>query len=62
LLIMAEEFPNSRFLGYDISRYALARAELSSAKAEAMARAAGFTRFRQIDVEHPINAFYEIRP
>jgi hypothetical protein len=35
---------------------------LSAAKAEAMARDAGFTRFRQLDVDHPINAFYEIRP
>ena len=35
---------------------------LSAAKAEAMARDAGFTRFRPLDVDHPINAFYEIRP
>jgi SAM-dependent methyltransferase len=35
---------------------------LSAAKAEAMARDAGFTRFRQLEVDHPINAFYEIRP
>jgi SAM-dependent methyltransferase len=35
---------------------------LSPAKAEAMAREAGFSRFRRIDVEHPVNAFYEIRP
>ena len=35
---------------------------LSAARAEAMARDAGFTRFRAIEVEHPINAFYEIRP
>jgi len=35
---------------------------LSAAKAEAMARGAGFTRFRVIEVDHPINAFYEIRP
>jgi SAM-dependent methyltransferase len=35
---------------------------LSASKAEAMARRAGFTRFRQLDVDHPINAFYEIRP
>jgi SAM-dependent methyltransferase len=35
---------------------------LSAAKAEAMARDAGFTRFRALEVEHPINAFYEIRP
>src|SRR5688572_6239886 len=35
---------------------------LSAAKAEAMARDAGFTRFRPLEVDHPINAFYEIRP
>ena len=27
-----------------------------------MARDAGFTRFRPLEVDHPINAFYEIRP
>jgi len=35
---------------------------LSPAKAEAMASAAGFGRFRRLDVDHPVNAFYEIRP
>jgi hypothetical protein len=35
---------------------------LPAAKAEAMAAAAGFTRFRRLDVDHPVNAFYEIRP
>jgi SAM-dependent methyltransferase len=35
---------------------------LSPAKAEAMARAAGFSRFRRLDIDHPVNAFYEIRP
>jgi SAM-dependent methyltransferase len=35
---------------------------LSASKAETMARDAGFTRFRQLEVDHPINAFYEIRP
>ncbi|MGQ0832323.1 MAG: class I SAM-dependent methyltransferase, partial [Microthrixaceae bacterium] len=35
---------------------------LSASRAEAMARAAGFTRFRQVSIDHPINAFYEIRP
>ena len=35
---------------------------LSAAKAEAMARDAGFTRFRRLDVDHSVNAFYEIRP
>ena len=35
---------------------------LSAAKAEQLARDAGFTRFRPLDIDHPINAFYEIRP
>lgn len=35
---------------------------LSAGRAERMARDAGFTRFRRLDVDHPINAFYEIRP
>jgi 2-polyprenyl-3-methyl-5-hydroxy-6-metoxy-1,4-benzoquinol methylase len=35
---------------------------LSATKAEAMAREAGFTRFRKLDVDHAVNAFYEIRP
>jgi hypothetical protein len=35
---------------------------LSARRAEEMARAAGFTRFRQLDIDHPINALYEIRP
>lgn len=35
---------------------------LSAAKAEELARAAGSTRFRRLDIDHPINAFYEIRP
>jgi 2-polyprenyl-3-methyl-5-hydroxy-6-metoxy-1,4-benzoquinol methylase len=35
---------------------------LSPSRAEAMTRAAGFTRFRTLPVEHPVNAFYEIRP
>jgi SAM-dependent methyltransferase len=35
---------------------------LSGAKAEEMARAAGWSRFRRLDIDHPINAFYEIRP
>ena len=35
---------------------------LPAAKAERLARDAGFTRFRALDVDHPINAFYEIRP
>lgn len=35
---------------------------LPAAKAQAMAAEAGFTRFRRLDVDHPVNAFYEIRP
>jgi 2-polyprenyl-3-methyl-5-hydroxy-6-metoxy-1,4-benzoquinol methylase len=35
---------------------------LSATKAESMAQAAGFTRFRKLDVDHAVNAFYEIRP
>ena len=35
---------------------------LSARRAEAMARAAGFTRFRRLEIDHPVNAFYEIRP
>ena len=34
----------------------------SAKTAEAMANAAGFTQFRRLDVEHAVNAFYEIRP
>jgi 2-polyprenyl-3-methyl-5-hydroxy-6-metoxy-1,4-benzoquinol methylase len=35
---------------------------LPESKARVMAQAAGFTRFRRLDIEHPINAFYEVRP
>ena len=35
---------------------------LPASRAEAMARSAGFTRFRQLPVEHAVNGFYEIRP
>jgi 2-polyprenyl-3-methyl-5-hydroxy-6-metoxy-1,4-benzoquinol methylase len=35
---------------------------LSEGRARAMAAAAGFTRFRKLDVEHAVNAFYEVRP
>jgi SAM-dependent methyltransferase len=35
---------------------------LSADRAEAMAREAGFSRFRRLDVDHVVNAFYEIRP
>ncbi|MDJ0785800.1 MAG: class I SAM-dependent methyltransferase [Myxococcota bacterium] len=30
--------------------------------AREMTSAAGFTRFRRLEIEHPINAFYEVRP
>jgi SAM-dependent methyltransferase len=35
---------------------------LPAARAEQMARAAGFTRFRVLPVDHPVNGFYELRP
>jgi 2-polyprenyl-3-methyl-5-hydroxy-6-metoxy-1,4-benzoquinol methylase len=35
---------------------------LPASKAEEMAVAAGFGRFRVLDVPHPMNAFYEVRP
>ena len=35
---------------------------LSETRAEQMARAAGFTRFRRLPVDHVVNALYEIRP
>jgi ubiquinone/menaquinone biosynthesis C-methylase UbiE len=35
---------------------------LSAVKAESMARDAGFTQFKKLDVEHSVNAFYEVRP
>jgi 2-polyprenyl-3-methyl-5-hydroxy-6-metoxy-1,4-benzoquinol methylase len=35
---------------------------LPASRARAMAEATGFTRFRQLDVDHAVNAFYEIRP
>lgn len=35
---------------------------LPASRAEAMARDAGFTRFRRLDIDHSVNAFYEIRP
>jgi SAM-dependent methyltransferase len=31
-------------------------------QAEALCRAAGFGRFRRLDIENPFNAFYEVRP
>lgn len=35
---------------------------LPESRARAMALEAGFTRFRRLDVDHSVNAFYEIRP
>jgi 2-polyprenyl-3-methyl-5-hydroxy-6-metoxy-1,4-benzoquinol methylase len=35
---------------------------LSESRAQEMAAAAGFTRFRRLPVEHSVNAFYEVRP
>jgi 2-polyprenyl-3-methyl-5-hydroxy-6-metoxy-1,4-benzoquinol methylase len=35
---------------------------LPASKAQAMAETAGFTRFRKLDIEHAVNAFYEVRP
>ena len=35
---------------------------LPASRVEAMAREAGFTRIHRLDVDHPVNAFYEIRP
>lgn len=35
---------------------------LPPSKAEDMAHAAGFSRFATLDVSHPMNAFYEVRP
>lgn len=35
---------------------------LSAGRAESMSRAAGFSSFRRLDVDHSVNAFYEVRP
>ena len=35
---------------------------LPASRAESYARGAGFTKFRQLDIPHSVNAFYEIRP
>ena len=35
---------------------------LPESRARSMSEAAGFTRFRRLDVDHPVNAFYEIKP
>ena len=35
---------------------------LPESRAREMAEAAGFTRFAKLPIDHPINAFYEVRP
>jgi hypothetical protein len=35
---------------------------LSEALARRMTREAGFTRFETLDLDHPVNAFYIVRP
>lgn len=35
---------------------------LPESKAREMAADAGFTRFRKLDIDHSVNAFYEVRP
>jgi hypothetical protein len=35
---------------------------MSERRAAQMADSAGFTRFRSIELDSPVNAFYEIRP
>lgn len=35
---------------------------LPESRAREMSAAAGFTRFRRLEVEHSVNAFYEVRP
>jgi 2-polyprenyl-3-methyl-5-hydroxy-6-metoxy-1,4-benzoquinol methylase len=35
---------------------------LSENRAREMASIAGFTRFRRLDIDHSVNAFYEVRP
>lgn len=35
---------------------------LPESTARAMTEAAGFTRFRRLALDHPVNAFYEVRP
>jgi 2-polyprenyl-3-methyl-5-hydroxy-6-metoxy-1,4-benzoquinol methylase len=35
---------------------------LSEARAREMAEAAGFTRFRKLEVDHAVNSFFEVRP
>jgi hypothetical protein len=35
---------------------------LPESRAREMASVAGFSRFRRLDVDHSVNAFYEVRP
>lgn len=35
---------------------------LPESKAREMSEAAGFSRFRKLDIDHSVNAFYEVRP
>ena len=35
---------------------------LPESRAKEIATKAGFTRFRRLRIDHPTNAFYEIRP
>jgi hypothetical protein len=35
---------------------------LPESKARAMTSDAGFTRFRRLDIDHAVNAFFEVRP
>jgi hypothetical protein len=35
---------------------------LPAQKAREMAVVAGFSRFRKLDIDHSVNAFYEVRP
>jgi hypothetical protein len=35
---------------------------LSASNAESMTKSAGFSQFRRLDIDHSINAFYDIRP
>ena len=35
---------------------------LSANTAARWPRRAGFTRFRKLDIDHSVNAFYEVRP
>jgi len=35
---------------------------LPESRARSMAEAAGFTQFRRLDIDHGVNAFYEVRP